>query len=42
MQWDWQKQMDDKQLEIAKLQDRMAYLEHRSATGRYRSRKAVK
>merc|ERR1719456_873510 len=29
MQWEWQKQMDDKALEIAKLQDRMAYLEHR-------------
>merc|ERR1719456_1495020 len=29
IQQEWQKQMDDKQLEVNKLKDRMAYLEHR-------------
>merc|ERR1712216_1081057 len=29
LQAEWQKQMDEKELEVTKLKDRMAYLEHR-------------
>ena len=31
LQAEWQKQMDEKELEVTKLKDRMAYLEHRRA-----------